>query len=305
VSGQGKGQKTMKITMFKKTRSLLIALLTASSTLVSLPETAQAEQLQVSGPLAGAPAVRKLRLYRKLRFEVDPTISFTLLDQYRRQIFLGARLNYGVTDWLSVGAWGGISSSMIGLDLDTDLTKNIQDVNESRGCNANPNDLDCKLTAVNLGDDFRDQLGTMNWIVAPQITAVPFRGKLGLFNEIFVDADLYGFGGIAIIGLDERPDCAVCDGQDTFATESRIALSPTFGLGFTFFTNRWTAVGAEWRALPFKWNTGGFDTKGEADGEEGDFPDGQITSDDREFHFNQMLSISFNMYFPQKHRVSE
>lgn len=295
----------MKTTMFKKTRSLLTTLLLAGATVVVLPETAQAEQLQVSGPLAGAPAVRKLRLYRKLRFEVDPTVSFTLLDQYRRQIFLGARLNYGVTDWLSVGVWGGISTSMLGMDLNTDLTKQIQDVNASRDCNANPSNLDCKITSVNLGDDFRDQIASMNWIVAPQITAVPFRGKLGLFNEIFVDADLYAFGGVAIIGLDERPECAVCSTQDTFPAEGRVALSPTFGMGFTFFTNRWTAIGAEWRALPFKWNTGGFDVAGEDDGEAGEFPDGQISSADREFHFNQMLSLSFNMYFPRQHRISE
>lgn len=307
MSGQGKGEKTMKAKMFQKTRSLLTGLLMASAALVSLPEIAHAQQLQVSGPLAGAPAVRKLRLYRKLRLEVDPTVSFTLLDQYRRQIFFGARLNYGVMDWLSVGVWGGISTSMMGADINTDLTKQIQDVNASRNCSdpANSSDLNCKLTSVNLGDDFREQVASMNWIVAPQVTAVPFRGKLGLFNEIFVDADLYGFGGIAIIGLSERPNCDVCNGQDTFPAEGRVALAPTFGLGFTFFTNRWTAVGAEWRALPFKWNTGGFDTRGEGDGEEADYPDGRITSADRDFHFNQMLSLSFNMYFPQKHRISE
>lgn len=304
-------------TMFEKTRSLLnlrtkharavlVGALMGSFTIISLPEEAHAQQIQVTGPLAGAPAVRKLRLYRKLRLEASPTLSFTLLDQYRRQIFLGARLNYGITDWLAVGVWGGVSTSMVGLDMNTDLTRRIQDVNESRECDGvGRPDINCKLTGVNLGSDFRNQIASMNWIAAPQLTAIPFRGKLGLFNDLFVDADLYGFGGVGIIGVDERPNCENCTDEDTFQAAGRVAIAPTFGLGFTFFTNRWTAVGAEWRALPFKFNTGGFDTKGEGEGVEGDFPDGQITKHDREFHFNQMLSISFNMYFPQEHRVSE
>jgi hypothetical protein len=295
----------MTSTMFKTIRNLLIGTLMAGATLTAVPEQAFAEQIQVTGPLAGAPAVRHLRLYRDMRLEVAPVVSFTLLDQYRRHIFLGLRANFGLTDWLSVGAWGAISSSMVGLDINTYLTNQIQDVNDSRECNDHPTDLECKLTAVNLGDDFKNQVASMNWVVAPQLTAYPFRGKLGLFNEVFVDADLYVFGGVGFVGVSERPACELCTAESTFEKTNRLALAPTFGLGFTFFTNRWTALGAEWRALPFKWNTGGFDVAGEADGKDGDFPDGRISNADREFHFNQMLSISFSMFFPQKNRVSE
>ncbi len=295
----------MKTTILNKTRSLVTTALIASAALISVPEKAHAQEIRLTGPLAGAPAVRKLRLYRKLRLEVDPTISFTLLDQYRRQMFLGARVNYGLTDWLSLGVWGGVSSSLVGLDLNTDLTDQVQEVNASRQCASNPTEKNCKLTSVNLGDDFKNQVASMNWIAAPQITLVPFRGKLGLFNDIFVDADLYAFAGAGFIGVSERGECTLCTDERTFQTEDRVAIAPTFGLGFTFFTNRWTAVGAEWRALPFKWNTAGFDVAGEGDPPESDFPDGRISSEDRDFHLNQMLSISFNMYFPMDHRISE
>lgn len=295
----------MTSTMFKTIRNLLLGTLMAGAVVTASPNQAHAEEIRLTGPLAGAPAVRHLRLYRDLRLEVAPVVSFTLLDQYRRQIFLGLRANFGITDWLSLGAWGAISTSMVGLDINTYLTKQIQDVNEGRQCNDNPTDLECKLTAVNLGDDFKNQVASMNWVAAPQVTAYPFRGKLGLFNEIFVDADLYLFGGVGFVGISERPNCDLCTAESTFEKANRVAIAPTFGLGFTFFTNRWTAVGAEWRALPFKWNTGGLDVAGEGDGEAGDFPDGQITKDDRQFQFNQMLSISFSMFFPQKHRISE
>jgi hypothetical protein len=243
-----------------------------------------------------------------MRLELAPTVSFTLLDQYRRQIFLGLRGNFGVTDWLSVGAWGGVSTSMMGLDMDTYLTKQIQDVNAGRDCNNNPTVQDCKLTATNLGDDFSNQVASIDWVAAPQVTLFPFRGKLGLFNAVFVDADLYVFGGVGFVGISERPDCDGndCTDETSFQTQSRLAVAPTFGLGFTFFTNRWTALGLEWRALPFKWNTGGFDVAGEGDDDDvKNFPDGRITSADRQFHFNQMLSISFSFFLPQQHRISE
>src|SRR5580693_4623530 len=67
---------------------------------------AAAQEILITGPLAGAPPVKKERLYRKGRFEIAPTVSFSLLDEYRRTIFVGARLQYNITEWLSIGAWG-------------------------------------------------------------------------------------------------------------------------------------------------------------------------------------------------------
>lgn len=273
------------------------------------PSKAEAQEVQVTGPLAGAPAVKKLRLFRKGRVELSPNLSFTLLDEYRRQMVIGLRANYGITDWLALGVWGGASSSLMGLNIDTGLTSEIQTVNAGRNCDAQDtaDAQECELTEVNLGNDFRDQVANIDWAVSPQITAVPFRGKLGLFNDIFVDSELYFFGGPAFIGIRERTECAagtcVAAPGASYELESRVAIAPTFGLGFTFFLSRWTAVGAEYRALPFEWNTGGFDVAGR--GKDDAFPDGAISGADRQFKFNQMLTLSFNMYLPMDHQVSE
>jgi hypothetical protein len=295
--------------MFTKTKTGLAsaALATAAlSAVMTAPDVANAEEILLTGPLAGAPAVRRLRLYRQGRFELSPNVSFTLLDEYRRQIFLGLRANYGFTDWLSAGVWGGISSSLVGLDINTSLTSEIQEVNEGRDCNnTGAGSLDCTLTAVNLGENFEDQVASMEWIAAPQVTATPFRGKLGLFNSIFVDADLYIFAGVAFVGVQERADCeGNCSDPASFATASRMAIAPTGGLGFTFYMSRWTAVGFEYRALPFEWNTAGFDTAGR-EGESVEIPDGNVNAEDREFKFNQMLTLNFNMYLPMQNKVSE
>jgi hypothetical protein len=306
------GHVTERTSMLNRiTPRILVAALAALGAL-GLPSEANAEELQLSGPLAGAPAVRNLRLYRKGRVELSPNVSFTILDEYRHQIIFGLRANYGIFDWLSVGVWGGLSTSMLGVDIDTHLTSQIQTVAvEDRNCDGNPpaegeaNYIDCKLTGVNLSSDFRKQVANINWVASPQLQAVPFRGKLGLFNSIFVDAELYLFGGPAFVGLEQRAQCGVgtCDTPGPFPMTESMAIAPTFGLGFTFFVNNWMAVGAEYRGLPFSWNTGGFDVAGRGSGLK--YPDGAISDSDNEFKFNHFLSLSFNMYLPTAVQVTE
>ncbi|HEY4104808.1 MAG TPA: hypothetical protein VGM44_12995, partial [Polyangiaceae bacterium] len=215
---------TTKQNTFKR----LVTMLAAALALFAFTEqSAQAQQVLLTGPLAGAPAVRKLRLHRQGRFEFAPAVTFTLLDQYQRTILLGARLNYNFTDWLAFGAWGALGSV---IRLPTYLTDQVQDVNaQRRAPTADPNSLDRRLTAVNLGPDFKKQLAGIDWVVAPQLTAVPFRGKLALFQSIYLDTDLYFFGGPAFIGITERQNCNPCGGDFTMA--SRVAVAPTFGLG--------------------------------------------------------------------------
>jgi len=284
---------TTKQKSFKR----LVSVLAAALALFAFSEHAQAQQILLTGPLAGAPAVRKLRLHRQGRFEFAPAVSFTLLDEYQRTILLGARLNYNFTDWLAFGAWGAIGSA---IRIPTYLTDQVQAVNAQRQAGP-PDTLDRRLTAVNLGPDFKKQLGGIDWVVAPQLTAVPFRGKLALFQSIYLDTDLYFFGGPAFVGLTERKNCDPCAGN--FTMGSRVAIAPTFGLGFSFYINKWSALGFEYRGLPFSWNTGGFDTAG--GGKDKKFPDNKITNDDRQFSFNQLLTVSYNIYLPFQYRVSE
>src|SRR5690349_13031383 len=174
-------------TKTKKTRTAArhtLAALCATVAITAVSERASAQEILLTGPLAGAPAVRKLKLYRQGRFEVAPAFSFTLLDEYQRQIFMGARLNYNLTDWFAIGVWGGFSPSFF--KITTGLAENIQQVNTLRrredanrpmGPGTQPTTT-FLATQRNLGQDFTKQLGTMDWIAAPQITLTPFRGKI-------------------------------------------------------------------------------------------------------------------------------
>ena len=302
----------MNTTKGKTTRRLLSAL-AASFALFAFAERAEAQEILLTGPLAGAPAVRKLRLHRQGRFEIAPAVSFTLLDEYERTIFLGARLNYNLTDWLGIGvagAYGGL------IRIPTALSEHIQEVNAQRRASAAQSNreysktLTGRLTGVNLGNDFKKQLGGIDWFIAPQVTLVPFRGKIALFQSIYLDTDLYIFGGPAFVNLVERKDCdrakgQQCDVPASFNRGNRLTIAPTFGLGLNFFPRglEWGALGFEWRALPFAWNTAGFDTAGT--GKDNDFPDNSIGPDDQRFKFNQMLTLNFSFYLPTKARTSE
>jgi hypothetical protein len=265
---------------------------------------AMAQEIQLTGPLAGAPAVRKLRLRRQSRFELAPQVSFTLLDEYMRTILIGARANYNATDWLAVGVWGAFGA----IHTTAALSDHIDEVTKFRRSTETSDSLGNRLTAASIGRSFTDtnlknQLGKIDLVVsAPQFTLVPFRGKLAIFQKIFVDTDAYVFGGPAFVQLTERQDC---DGNcaTSFGTKDRWAITGTFGIGMSFYVGKWASLGLEWRGLPFAWNTGGFDTRGGPP--DGRFPDLKVNDKDREFKFNSMLSVSFGVSFPLQPKLSE
>jgi hypothetical protein len=217
---------------------------------------------------------------------------------------------------LAIGGWGGIS--LAPLKFSTDLTDRIQAVNQKRiqqDVASGSVGFDHKLTRINMSQDFNEQLGTIDWVAAPQLTLVPFRGKIGIFQSIYVDTDFYLFGGPAFVGRTERADCGTegteqCGpagggdpGTSLFDMESTMTIAPTFGLGFQFYVSKWGAFGLEWRGLPFARNTGGFDNRGGGPNEE--FPDLKIDDRDREMRFNQMITISFGISLPFDYDVSE
>jgi len=289
---EAKARKTMKMKRFIS--GLVVAMGLASA------GNAAAQEILITGPLAGAPAVRKERLYRQGRFEIAPTVSFTLLDEYRRTIFVGARLQYNITEWLSLGVWGayGVVSSPTALtgEIDQSAPRNPE-----------------TATQVAHGPagtyaSFTDQTAKMNWIAAPQLQFTPFRGKLAIFQKIFVDTDAYLHGGAAFVGIQERADCGSanqvsCSDPSSFALASSTKIAPTFGLGLNFYFNQFMSLGLEYRALPFAWDRAGFDSRGA--GNDGKFPDNKITSADDTFKFNQMITISIGFALPAHPKISE
>jgi hypothetical protein len=295
--------------MMRRFVKTVSAVLAGCAALVSLSAAATAQEIQLTGPLAGAPAVRQLRLHRAGRFEISLGSSFTLLDQYLHTAMPGATLTYHFTDWLGFGVFGGY-----GFQYNTGLATELQGVIQTYNCAARPFTQACALTAVNLthGNLATDQLGHINWMAAPQLVAVPFRGKISLFSALFLDADVDIFAGAAFTGIKERADCGAgealnCSEQASFTLASRVAIAPTFGLGLNFYPSsngaNFFGVGFEFRAFPFAWNTSGFDNHG--GGPNGAFPDYNVNSADREFHFNTMGTVQLKFTFPPEVKTNK
>jgi len=294
----------MKTTRVKSMKRLAITLAVAFAALVvpGVPEEAKAQEVDVKGPLAGAPAVIGLRSYREMRFQIQAHVGLTLQDQYTRTILVGGQLMFHPTDWLGIGVWGGFG--VVGMD--TALTDEVTAKGQTN-----------KVNVLSLPEaaNFTNQVARLQWIAAPQVSFIPLRGKLGLFEKLFVDTDFYIFGGVAMVGLEERADvdgdfadmCAAMGTNSGFGAEvaclapsqseraTRVAIAPTFGLGLSFYITNFLAMTLEWRGMPFSWNTSGTDEAGHP---RGDFPDGAINSEDRLSHFNHMMTLGFAFYLP-------
>mgnify|MGYP001595911002 CR=1 FL=1 len=245
--------------------------------------TAHAQSVQVSGPLAGAPAVIDQRYWRKMRLHIEPFFAFTIADEYSRSLIVGGELRFHFLDWLGIGGWGGYSVAQ----LDTNLTKEVQ----SKAPIAPPNRLDLPQQ-----EDFPSQVGRLDWWSGVEVHFVPFRGKLAMFQKVFVDADIDLFVGAAFVGVEERADvqgsvCATdsqeCDNSQ-LARSSRVAIAPSFGAAFSAFFKEFVGISLRWRGIPFKYNTSGTDNNN----------DGQIDSNDRLRQFNNMFTVGVIFALP-------
>jgi len=281
---------------------------------------AAAQEVQVTGPLAGAPAVRKMRIYRDGRFSIQPEFGATLVDEFKRTLFMGATVGYHFTDWIGVHGFFDY-----GVSLNTDLTKQVQSHGQTTDYNA--------LSLPTAGG-FSNQVGQIKFLTGLQATFIPLRGKLALFQAWFVDTDFYLFAGAAFASVQERAD--VTDGKtclpQTFRNaraesdsslqkvqdacqrtqgqhSTRLAVAPTFGVGISFYLTTYMAMTVEWRAFPFKWNTSGTDQGGQNQHRKADsngpFPDGNINSSDRTSQFNQMVKLGFAFYLPFQGEITK
>jgi len=290
------GQKHMT----KNWLALVMTIGLALAGALTVASTAEAQEVQITGPLAGAPAVRHMRLYRVDRFNLVPGVGYTLQDEFARSLFLGLEANYHFLDWLGIGLWGGYAVGQIDTDLTTQIDTFAQVTDRNR-------------LSVPSAAGFNQQIGRILWGVSAHLIFIPLRGKLSLFQAVFVDTDLYVIAGVAIFGLEERASTVVdgnrladCDTADLGMTRQRcldsqveragrVTPAPMLGVGLSLYANSWFGVALEWRAFPFSWNPSGMD---EAGSPRGNFPDGQIDGTDSRTTFNHMFNVGLIFNLP-------
>lgn len=296
-------------------KRLIGTLCLAGAALAAAPD-AEAQEIQLRGPLAGARSVSRLVRYREGRLAITPTAGISLLDTFSRDVFFGVRAEYHFADWIGIGVMGAAAP----VHIDTSLTDRVA----STAVPPNP-------AQVPRASDFPRQIGRRNWMADLHLTFIPLRGKFALFQSLVADIDFFLFAGGAVIGIEERADSTLRAGQEQrelaasqTARATRVAIAPTFGAGLNFYINRFISINFEYRATPFSWNASGTDESsatsrcglGGTESCQG-FSDYVSTyfarnpqdrrtiidSNDRQLSFNQMFTIGLSFYLPTSPRI--
>jgi hypothetical protein len=254
------------------------------------PRDASAQEILLEGPLAGAPAVRKLVQYRDMRFSLGPQFGYTLLNDYMHNFMVGARLEFNPIDWLGIGLVAYYT-----FNAPTSLTNYIADSQNISGQSTTPAQTGSNWPSYTGASNFKDQVARLRGVYLLQLGVVPFRGKMSMFEKLFVAIDGEIFLGGGIVHYEDR---AYCDGSkdqngiystecgvfddpnsenDFLGTrdigyltpegemrETRIGGAFTWGVNFMAYFNEWFAVNLEFRMTPFKWNAGGTDVAGQS-----------------------------------------
>jgi outer membrane beta-barrel protein len=267
-----------------------------------------AQDIQLTGPLAGAPAVRKLKMYRQGRVSLAPMGYFTVNDEFQRHIMVGGRLEYNIFDFLALGLFG--AKTIIGIR--TSLADEVHD----KGVY---DQLNYPYRGDGVHDQARqkilfanNQLGLIDYIGGIQASLIPFRGKFSLFARAFIDADAYLFIGVGAAGVRERADVTrseedvnpVNQRGSEVNTTTRTHIAPTFGGGLSLYLSNFVGLAIEYRLMPFAWNTSGTDEAG-SDRHGGEFPDDAIDADDDLMHFNQLFTVGVVFHLPATPGVTE
>ncbi len=292
---------------------LLAAALSVLSGMVAAAP-ARAQEIQITGPLAGQPAVRRMRQYRVNRVQlIVPTVGYTLQDEFARHLMVGLEANVHFTDFLGIGVWGAAANFGNAFHIDTDLTSQVI----QNGQSTSRNRLSLPTPA-----GFGDQVARLQGIASVHLLFAPLRGKLSLFQGAFVDTDFYILAGFALGFVQERADSVTgpaagqtnamacttagpaCNDTQT-ARKDRIAPAPIFGVGLNLYFNEWLGLALQWRAFPFNMNPAGTDEAGGAGSSSVSIPDGQVNDADQRFYFHHMINIGLIINLPPEATISQ
>jgi hypothetical protein len=282
---------------------IAIAAIIAALGVGSLAAPALAQEIQITGPLAGQPAVRRMRQYRVDRVQlIVPTVGYTLQDEFSRSLMTGLEANVHFTDFLGVGVWGATANFWNAFHINTDLTTQVQ----MNGQTTSRNRL-----SLPSPDLFDEQVARLQGVVSAHLLFAPLRGKLAIFQGIFVDTDFYILAGFALAFVQERADvdtggAAMCAGALTSAgclatqtaRKDRIAPAPIFGVGLNLYFNSFIGLAIQWRAFPFNMNPAGTDEAGLQEDASVTQPDGAIDDNDQRFYFHHMINIGLIINLP-------
>lgn len=155
--------------------------------------------------LAADVAVRHRRLLVKHRFEFAPLFESTINADFRHIIGGGAKLEYHLSDMLSVGVVG-VGSTAINTKLVDKILPTLEMTTDDK-------------TREPSQAEFTDRLNTMPIHGAGYVSLTPWYGKLAAFSQAFVAFDFYFQAGVSFAQLKSNCPVDVCNdpapGQST------------------------------------------------------------------------------------------
>jgi outer membrane beta-barrel protein len=248
-------------------------------------------------PLAGAPDVRDKYELRLARFEATPTFEATLSADYKNTYSGGLKLEYHLSDSLSIGGL-----IFFGASVDSSLAGSITDSLPNMTTPGDPTPTK---------DQFNDHLNTMPLHGGLGATFTPWFGKLALFGKSYLAFDLYLSGGFGFASLSSPTSGDACqrkgDGNDPI-TGKELFTDPRnddpcnsgfrpgvqFGAGLHVFFNRWIALDLSFRNYMFKDNPSGQDFNA----------DGYVDSSDPRFLSHLMFGVGVSFFLPPKAKIT-
>jgi len=245
-------------------------------------------------PLEGQPAIRHRYEMRKGRFELGPSFGFTINRSLRHAILFGAKLQYHLNDWLSLGADFGY-----GISIDSGLTSELKNQCGSSciGSASDPSQND----NVKPWDEHQKRFSNIQLAGDVRVTFTPISGKMGIFSKLFVGYDLYAFAGLGLAMLSNKADGIPSEAD---GVSQGIRIGPAFGLGMHLFFTKWVSMGVEIKDLAFSDNESGGDvTRGLSDAE---LTQNKILidGDDKQFSNHWLVGVNFTFFLPAKVEMS-
>lgn len=162
-------------------------------------------------------AVQRMYVLRNGRFELAPSLAFTVNDPYVSHPALAVGLNYWVTNVLAIGAsflW------YQGIESESDLNFSVR--RSTR--------LAVPITEYQLGAHLN-------------FTYVPIYGKFSMFNDAIFQWDSYVVGGVGMMRT--RPVAVVDPAVRSFDFDWRVAFNA--GIGLRVFVTKFFTVFGELR----------------------------------------------------------
>ena len=289
------------------TKHTIIAALTGLLTIGIVSEAAAQRR---TNELAKDVAVRHRRLLVKSRFELAPLFESTINADFQHIIGGGAKLEYHLSDMLSIGGVGvasvALKTKLVGKilqTLDSQGTKNMKEA----GMDGMAGTADDLVIREPSREELEQHLNQMPFHGAVYASLTPWYGKLAAFSQAFVAFDFYFQAGLAYASLKSSCATSICtdvnvenpppdsvpdgDPNNDPPLNSGTRLGLYLGGGVHVFLNDFLALDLTVRDYAFTDNPSGadFDAKDQA-----------VTSNDNRFVHHLFFGAGLSIMLPMK-----